>query len=110
MDNKRTFYLVMMVVGTVGPWFYFAQFFADTGLGMGGFIAALFVNDASGGATVDLVLSSLVFWVWSFADARGRGVRHWWIVVPANLAIGLSLALPLYLWMRSGVNEVSSSA
>lgn len=42
----------------------------------------------------------LVFWVWSFVDARTHHVKQWWLVIPAGFNVGLSLALPLYLFLR----------
>jgi hypothetical protein len=34
------------------------------------------------------------------SDARRLGVRRWWLVLPAAFLVGLSLALPLYLYLR----------
>ena len=61
----------------------------------------MFNGPAASGATTDLLLSSMVFWVASFVDARARNIAHWWIVLPATLLVGLSLAMPLWLLMRS---------
>jgi hypothetical protein len=47
-----------------------------------------------------VLISLLVFWVWSYTDSRARGVRRWWLVIPASFAVGLSLTLPLYLYLR----------
>lgn len=98
--NNKLFYLIMAVVGTVVPWYYFGSFIVENGMYLGDFIAAAMVNGAAAGGMMDLVLSSIVFWVWSYGDARHNNVSGWWIVIPLNLLIGLSLALPLYLVMR----------
>lgn len=97
--SRRTIYLLLAVVGAVVPWLFFARFFAAEGLG-GAFIPALFVNGAAGGLTADLLISSLVFWIFLFAEARRTGVGRTWIYIVINLAIGLSCALPLFLWAR----------
>jgi hypothetical protein len=97
----KLFYLIAMVVGTVIPWFYFAGFFDQEGLNLPLFVQNAFVNDVSSGATADLLISILVFWVWSYVDARQKGIKLWWLVIPAVLLVGLSLALPLYLYFRS---------
>ena len=60
------------------------------------FIAALFVNGAAGGFTADLLISSLVFWTYMFS--RKADGPKMWPFVALNLAIGLSCALPAYLW------------
>ena len=105
MSNSRVFYLIMMVMGTVGPWYFFSGFIAEHGAGLAGFVGSMYVNGAAGGAVTDLFISAAVFWVWSFGDARREGVANWWFVVPATLAVGLSLALPMYLWMRAGAKQ-----
>lgn len=96
----RNIYIALAIVGTILPWTYFTGFFVDHGLNLLGFLAALFENDASAGAIADLIISSIVFFIWSWLDSRKRGIAHWWVVVPSVLLVGLSLGLPLYLAMR----------
>ena len=96
----RWFYLVMMVVGTVVPWVFFGGFFATEGLDLPLFVTSLFRGGAAAGFTADVLLSIVVFPVWSSTDAQRLGVRRWWLVVPASCLVGLSLSLPLYLYLR----------
>ena len=98
----RMFYGLTAVIGTVVPWLFFGSFFATSGLDIPAFLVALFANGAAGGFSVDVLLSILVFWVWSWRDAQELRLSHWWLVLPAGVTVGLSLALPLYLWMREG--------
>ena len=98
----RRFYLLAALAGAVIPWLFFAGFFASHGPAPAGFIRALFTNGAAGGFAADVLISLLVFWVWSFTDARENRVANWWLVLPAGCLVGLSLALPLYLWLREG--------
>lgn len=96
----KRLYILAMVVGTVIPWLYFGDFFASEGLNLSLFVSRALVNNVSSGTTADLLLSILVFWVWSFFDARTLGIKRWWLVLPAVFTVGLSLALPLYLYLR----------
>ena len=98
----RNFLLVAAAAGTVIPWLFFGQFVAANGLDLFAFLTQPFVNGAAGGFTADAIIAAIAFLVWSNADARERGVPHWWVTIPATLAVGLSLALPLYLVMREG--------
>ncbi|MBL4646367.1 MAG: hypothetical protein COA52_03385 [Hyphomicrobiales bacterium] len=98
----KNFYLLMAVLGTIIPYIFFGSFIADNGINLIAFVKALFVNGAAGGFSADILLSSFVFWVWSFHDARQQGIARWWLIIPANLLVGLSLALPLYFYMREG--------
>ncbi len=102
MTGLRFFFIALAVVGTIGPWYYFAGFMAENGTAVGDFIAALFVNGAAAGLSTDIVISSTAFWVWSFFDARDKSIGGWWLVIPATLLVGLSLALPAYLAVRLG--------
>jgi len=38
--------------------------------------------------------------VFFFREGAARGMSHLWVYVACNLAIGLSLALPLFLYVR----------
>lgn len=100
--HLRHFYLAMAVIGTLLPWFFFGSFFALNGLDILLFLQSLFANGAAAGFSVDVLLSILVFLVWSWQDAARNKIRHWWLVLPASCTVGLSLSLPLYLWLREG--------
>lgn len=108
--NTKFFYIVMAVVGTFVPWYFFGSFIAENGLYLGDFVAATLVNGAAAGGMIDLVISSVIFWVWSYSDAQQKGIAGWRVLIPLNLFIGLSLALPLYLIMRYNAVKGSASA
>ena len=93
-------YLFAAIVGTLIPWFFFGTFFVDNGLNLIGFIQAVFANDPARGFTADILISIAVFWAWSYWDARQLGVQGWWLTVPSCFFVGLSLGLPLYLYLR----------
>lgn len=105
---RKNIYFVLAIVGAVLPWIYFAKFLAVEGSSTE-FIPALFVNGATSGATVDLLISSLVFWILLFREGRLRGMGRLWVYVIVNLLIGLSCALPLFLWAREGRLAAESS-
>jgi hypothetical protein len=47
-----------------------------------------------------VIVSSIALWVFIFREASKRSIRLWWICLVANLVVGVSLALPLFLWLR----------
>jgi hypothetical protein len=100
----KNFYLLMAIIGTVIPWLFFAQFINAEGLNIPLFIKSLFVNGAAGGFSADVLISAVTFWVFAYRDTRERNVRYWWLIIPATLTVGLSLSLPLYLFLREGRN------
>ncbi len=98
--TARTFYLAMAIIGTIVPWMLFGAFFIGHGPDIPLFVRSLFANGAAGGFSADVLISILIFWVWSWRDAARHGVARWWLVLPASFCVGLSLALPLYLYLR----------
>ena len=96
----KKFYLVCAIIGTIVPWFFFAQFFTWQGFNIALFVQSLFVNGAAAGFVADVLISIVVFLVWSYDDAKTLGVPRWWVVLLASFVVGLSLSLPLYLYMR----------
>lgn len=96
----KNFYLGAAVLGTVIPWLFFGSFFASEGIDIPLFIESLFANGAAGGFSADILISIAVFWVWSYTDAQANRIERWWWVLPAGFTVGLSLALPLYLYLR----------
>jgi hypothetical protein len=63
------------------------------------FVDQLVATPISGFFGMDVV-SSIVLWVVVVVDGRRAAVRHLWAPVIANLAVGVSLGLPLFLYMR----------
>ena len=96
----KTLYLVLAIVGAVLPYAFFIQHFTTEGVGISGFVAALFANPAAGGFTADLLFTSLVFWIFMFHQrSRQNGPRPILFIV-LNLLVGLSCAFPAYLYAR----------
>ncbi|MFK7915216.1 MAG: DUF2834 domain-containing protein [Pseudomonadales bacterium] len=103
----RTAYLLLAIIGALVPMAFFAGFFADQGVSLPGFASALFVNGAAGGFAADLLITSLVFWIAMFARPGGPSP---WLFIALNLCIGLSCALPAYLFVLSGQQAHGDSA
>ncbi|MEM9386209.1 MAG: DUF2834 domain-containing protein [Pseudomonadota bacterium] len=87
-------YLLLAVVGAIVPYLGFIEFMKSDGVALGGFVAAWFANGAVSGLSADLILSSITFWAFMLS----RREAHPAPFVVVNLAIGLSCALPAYLY------------
>ncbi len=93
-------YLVLAILGGVVPYLFFFQFIQVEGLNLPLFMESLFANGAVGGFSADLFFSSFVFWFFMFIQAnRSKGPKPY-LFIFLNLAIGLSCALPAYLYAR----------
>ena len=92
----KNFYLTATVIGAIVPYIFFLNFFAKEGFALQDFILGLFVNGAAGGFTADILISSAVFWAYLISKAE-KGI---WVYILLNLSIGLSCALPFYLYRK----------
>ncbi|MCY4182849.1 MAG: DUF2834 domain-containing protein [Gammaproteobacteria bacterium] len=95
--NLRTVWLLLAIAGAVVPWYWLGGFLAANPFDIGGLLAAGTANDVATGFSFDLVISSLVFWVFMFS----RPGPAPWPFIAINLLVGLSCAFPAYLWAAS---------
>jgi hypothetical protein len=98
----RKIYLALAIVGFLLPYYFLAPWLLEHGLDLGLFLQQIVANPGATMFTSDLVISSLVFWLWGYGEAHRLGMKNFWVYVAANLLVGLSLALPLFLYMREG--------
>jgi hypothetical protein len=97
----KNVYLVLAIIGTVVPYAFFIEHFSTAGLNLLGFVAAGFANGAAGGFTADVLISSVAFWIYLMS----RKVPNSWVYMVLNVAVGLSCALPLYLYVTARAGD-----
>ncbi len=100
MHIIRVYYLIAAILGTIFPYYYFASFAVEAGLDVPLFIEQVLSARVSMGFVVDLFISSFVFWPFLFKEAKRLGTPNPWLFVFLNLAVGLSCALPAFLYYR----------
>ena len=93
-------YLILAVFGAVIPYAFFDQFFIEYGFALSEFVRQLFSTSPAAGFTADILISSVVFWIWSYRESRLNDIKNWWLYVLLNLSVGLSCAFPLFLFFR----------
>jgi fructose-specific phosphotransferase system IIC component len=96
----RKIYLALAFVGLLLPWALAYPFLRVYGFVPGLIVGAVFANPLASAFAADLLLSIVVFWVWSWFESRRLGLRGWGWYVLATL-VGLSFSLPLFLYTRS---------
>lgn len=96
----KKFYLIAAIFGAVIPCIFFFGFFQQSGIKLLAFISALFVNGAAGGFSADLLISSFVFWAFMYQQQGRANGPNPALFIAVNLCIGLSCALPAYLYVR----------
>jgi uncharacterized protein DUF2834 len=102
-------YLAAAVLGTALPLSQLAPFLAAHGPDARLFAAQLFANHVSAFFGLDVLVSSLALWLFVFSEGRQRGMKNLWLYVACNLAVGVSLALPLFLFFRERSMELVNS-
>jgi zinc transporter ZupT len=93
-------YLILGLIGTVFPYYFFIQFLRDNGLDLGLLMELLFTNTISAFFAVDFIISCVVFLVFMFNESRKYNIKEKWICLLSLFTVGLSLALPLFLFFR----------
>lgn len=100
----RALLLVLALAGLVLPWWFNLRYLSGGGsLAPGDFFGAAFANPLTTAITLDVYLAAVAFCAGVARDAEA-GARRWW-AVPLTFGVGLSFALPLYLWWRSGARR-----
>ena len=101
----RYLYLTLCVVGTLLPYSQFVPFLREHGLDTRLFVEQLFATRISAFFALDVIVSSVVLWSFVFVEGPRRGVKRLWMPIAASLLVGVSLALPLFLYMRESHAE-----
>jgi hypothetical protein len=98
--SPKGLYLVLCFAGTVLPYSQLVPFLRDHGLDFRLFFVQLFSTPTGGFFGIDVFVSSVVLWVLVFVEGRRSRVKHLWAPIIANVAVGVSLGLPLFLYLR----------
>jgi len=100
----KFFYLALCVVGIVLPYWQFIPWIRANGLNLRVFFELLFANRIGGFFGMDVLVSALTLLVFTRVEVSRlnmRGGRLVYIaVLTAVLTVGVSLGLPLLLYLR----------
>jgi hypothetical protein len=108
--KQKHLYLILAVIGFVAPYYFFISFLIAHGLDARAFVAGLFATQASSFFVVDLIISSVVFLCYLRKEAARHSTPYSWLYVVALLTVGLSFALPLFLYARESRLELRPRA
>jgi len=106
--RRKHFYLILAIIGFVGPYYFFISFLMAHGLDGKAFIQELFATRISTFFAVDLLLSCVVFVRFLRQEATRYAMGYWWLYLVALLTVGLSFALPLFLYVRESRLEAGA--
>jgi len=99
---RQATYAVLAGAGLVATWYFNLQFMRESGgaFSVVEFVRAGYANSAASSLSNDLLIGTLAFLVFSYAEARRLGMRHWWVVPVLTFGVAFACAFPLFLLLR----------
>jgi len=101
----KKFYLAAAIVGLVLPYIFLGQYLANYGFKVTLFIEHMFENPVVIIFVLDVLVSSVILWIFIFTEGRKLGMKNLWAYIVANLLVGMCFALPLFLYFREDALE-----
>jgi hypothetical protein len=98
--KPKTIYLALCFVGAILPYWQFVPWAVDHGIDLPLFVRQLFANRISAFFGMDVLVSAVVLIVFMRLEGARLSIRHRWIPMLAVLTVGVSLGLPLFLYLR----------
>ena len=100
--NRKNIYLALTIFGLIAPYYFFLQvreFDLQT-------LSEQFAtNEFLGGLAADLLISVIVFWFFMVTESKKLNMKNIWVYFLAIFLVGLSFALPLFLYFRERTLE-----
>lgn len=103
--NSKTRYLVLCIVGVALPYWQFVPWVAEHGLNLQLFVQQLFANRIGGFFGMDVLVSAFALMAFVGKESARLKIPRPWLPMIAVLTVGVSLALPLFLYMRERALE-----
>jgi hypothetical protein len=108
--TKKNIYLLLAIIGFIAPYYFFVQVPPENLLDLPVLIQPLFANNFMRGVAMDLTVSVIVFWIFVFMESSNLQMKYPWLYLLATLLVGLSFALPLFLYFRERQLETNKTA
>lgn len=93
-------YLVLCLAGAVLPLAQIVPFVRAHGLAPRLMLERLFAEPVSAFFGMDVMVSALVLVVLVIVEGRRAGMHRLWAPIVATVLVGVSLGLPLFLYLR----------
>jgi hypothetical protein len=98
--KPKTIYLVLCFVGALLPYWQFVPWVMQHGMNLPLFVRELFANRISAFFGMDVLVSAVVLIVFMGVESGRLNMPRRWLPVVALLTVGVSLGLPMFLYMR----------
>jgi Terpene cyclase DEP1 len=103
--KPKTVYLILCVAGVVIPYWQFLPWALQHGLNLMLFARELFSNLIGAFFGMDVIVSAVTLLTFSRIEGNRVVIPMRWLVLLAVLTVGVSLGLPLFLYLRETALE-----
>ena len=98
--KPKTIYLLLCFLGALLPYWQFVPWVVVHGINLPLFVRELFANRISAFFGMDVLVSAVVLIAFMRIESARLKIRWRWLPVLAVLTVGVSLGLPMFLYMR----------
>jgi hypothetical protein len=98
--KRKHYYLLLTVLGLLIPYSVFISWVFENGLDIPLMISEITSDKVSATAWLDAIVAGVVLLVLMLTEGRETKVPHLWLPVLTTLTVGVSLGLPLFLYLR----------
>jgi hypothetical protein len=88
------------MVGAILPYWKFIPWVIEHGLNLSLLCQELFATRIGAFFGLDVIVSAIVLFVFIVTERRRLVIAHSWLPIVATLLVGVSLGLPLFLYLR----------
>ncbi len=103
--NRKNIYLLLCILGIALPYSQFVPWVMENGLHLGLLFRQLFANRIGGFFGMDVLVSAVVVIFFVRREGKRLCVPHLWLPIAGTLTVGVSLGLPLFLYLRERALE-----
>jgi uncharacterized protein DUF2834 len=96
----RHVYLLLCGIGAVLPYWKLMPWMMDHGLNISLLCHELFATRIGAFFGLDVIVSAIVLFVFIVTEGRRLVMSLLWLPIIATLLVGVSLGLPLFLYLR----------
>ncbi len=104
--KPKHLYLALAIAGTVLPLSQLLPFLRDNGVNASLFVAQLLGTRVGAFFGLDVLVSAIVLWAFVLVEGRRDSIPYRWTPVLGSVLVGVSLGLPLFLYLRERRREV----
>ncbi|GIV98812.1 DUF2834 domain-containing protein [Roseiflexus sp.] len=96
----KNIYLVLCLLGIIIPYASFIPWMMENGLNVPLFLNQIASSPVASFGWLDVIVSEVALFVFIYSDSQKRKVQYWRLTIIGTLTVGVSLGLPLYLYLR----------